>query len=438
MKVNISDRDMALEERIKEVRRLKVASFKSRIGLSPDEIYFLAYAPKFKVGETQFQQFWLYDFAIDDPSGLLNKLMKMELIEPADIKSSLDKLKMPELKEILAELGEKTTGKKAELVSRVAQSASNEYLETKIHERYYQLTELGVKELEENNYVVYFGKGCKYGLDIWEMNRKIGNGNPKQYRDIIWGSLQQTNQKAMETLNNGDYREFLRLSIQNGLDQCNFILEEEKNSVYNVAFTSLALAVYYEYKFNAVLRYMDECELNKYDKEIIPKYEIYIGLDKFRYLKTTLNYSDEEMLSDLQGIFNKNAVDLSRLINKQFPTNIISNADLAGMIVEYSNGNDALCNSFLSMTQERLKIACRSIVSKPNKPIQYNSNKNFNTNNANTNNLIVFLLCLFLGIFGVHRFYMGQTKWGLIYLFTCGLFGIGWIIDCVMLFIKLF
>lgn len=42
---------------------------------------------------------------------------------------------------------------------------------------------------------------------------------------------------------------------------------------------------------------------------------------------------------------------------------------------------------------------------------------------------IALLLCIFLGYFGVHYFYVGKVFKGLLYLFTGGLFGIGWIID---------
>ncbi len=45
--------------------------------------------------------------------------------------------------------------------------------------------------------------------------------------------------------------------------------------------------------------------------------------------------------------------------------------------------------------------------------------------------LVNFLITLFLGIFGVHKFINKQTGKGLLYLFTGGLFGIGWIIDVV-------
>ena len=47
-----------------------------------------------------------------------------------------------------------------------------------------------------------------------------------------------------------------------------------------------------------------------------------------------------------------------------------------------------------------------------------------------------FLLCLFFGAFGVHKFYEGKVGMGILYLFTCGLFGIGWIVDCIALLLK--
>ena len=47
---------------------------------------------------------------------------------------------------------------------------------------------------------------------------------------------------------------------------------------------------------------------------------------------------------------------------------------------------------------------------------------------------IDFLICLFLGLFGVHKFREKRIGLGILYLFTCGLFFVGWIIDCVRYF----
>lgn len=50
--------------------------------------------------------------------------------------------------------------------------------------------------------------------------------------------------------------------------------------------------------------------------------------------------------------------------------------------------------------------------------------------------IVALLLCIFLGWLGIHRFYLGYTGMGLLYLFTFGILGIGWIIDIILLIIP--
>lgn len=45
--------------------------------------------------------------------------------------------------------------------------------------------------------------------------------------------------------------------------------------------------------------------------------------------------------------------------------------------------------------------------------------------------ITALLLCIFLGFFGIHRFYVGKIGTGILYLFTYGIFLIGWIIDII-------
>lgn len=57
----------------------------------------------------------------------------------------------------------------------------------------------------------------------------------------------------------------------------------------------------------------------------------------------------------------------------------------------------------------------------------------------NTNNNIVGLLfAIFLGWCGGYRFYKKQFLLGIIYLFTFGLFGIGWIVDIILSIVDYF
>ncbi len=52
--------------------------------------------------------------------------------------------------------------------------------------------------------------------------------------------------------------------------------------------------------------------------------------------------------------------------------------------------------------------------------------------------LIALLLCFFLGFLGIHRFYVGKIWTGVLWLVTGGIFGIGVVVDFVMLVLGIF
>ena len=57
-----------------------------------------------------------------------------------------------------------------------------------------------------------------------------------------------------------------------------------------------------------------------------------------------------------------------------------------------------------------------------------------NENGGNGMVWIKFIICLLFGIFGVHKFMEKKIGMGILYLFTAGLFGLGWFYDCIKYF----
>lgn len=47
--------------------------------------------------------------------------------------------------------------------------------------------------------------------------------------------------------------------------------------------------------------------------------------------------------------------------------------------------------------------------------------------------MTTFLLCFFLGLFGIHRFYVQKIGTGILWLFSYGAFFVGWLHDLILL-----
>ncbi len=56
---------------------------------------------------------------------------------------------------------------------------------------------------------------------------------------------------------------------------------------------------------------------------------------------------------------------------------------------------------------------------------------NYFTSTSDKSKKTALILCALLGMLGFHYFYVGRIGKGLLYLFTGGLFCIGWLIDII-------
>lgn len=197
---------------------LMKAAIPSKQGLYPHEVLMLEYAPHFKTSENNFQNFWYWQYSVTEPQSILDSLFERGFTKIGDLRSALENLKLPEIKEALKQSNQKVTGKKSELIDRLIEFGDLASLKQKYSERYYALTSKGKQELKENQYVSYLHKN-RY-MTVWEMNQRIARTH-YHYRDILWGYF---NEQAVIHFQNFDFGLYrcTRLSMYQ------FLMEENR------------------------------------------------------------------------------------------------------------------------------------------------------------------------------------------------------------------
>ena len=173
-------------------------AYKSSNGLYPHEIIVLFYASKYSEQDTVFPGFWLYRYGISDVREILRDLFKKGFIKYASVEETVKHQKVPQIKEFLKKHRLKVTGNKDALIERVLQNVSQDELEQYFTTKYYELTELGIQEVESNQALIYIHNKPLNNIDIWVANKWIYENPGIPFEDIVFEKLDNELKSAVD------------------------------------------------------------------------------------------------------------------------------------------------------------------------------------------------------------------------------------------------
>lgn len=190
----------------------------SNRGLYVAEILLLEYCSQgdYPRPRNGYPGFWWFEYGVRDVGLVLKSLEQRGFIYLKSIKDSADCLHTSELKKILSAHGKSSSGKKMDLLIKVKEAATEDELVALGVVPKYGLTELGKKELEDNQYVPYMHKcpnktreDARLGtmFNVWSINQLLGTGDKSNWKEIVdtqerksMEDLEKSNRNFMEGL----------------------------------------------------------------------------------------------------------------------------------------------------------------------------------------------------------------------------------------------
>lgn len=289
------------ERRFEDIKDKTERSYPSKNGLKIPEIMVLNYAKSFdSTGET-IQSFWYYKYGLKDAKEILDKLLEQGFICISPIQDTIKRFSNAKLKDMLKELNLKVSGKKSELLERLFQNTTIEYLENKVEARGFSITEKGEQELKDNAYVMYFHNGraliSSPDINVWWVNKKLHEYPQKTYREIIWEELQKQYKIHLREIHLKGYYPYTNICNE----ICRFLLEVKGNA--EIALKYCAESAYYNINCCMLKEYNEQIEYK--DTDSVLEIHDYVYLDElsFKNIQEELNISDNDIIKKLENIF---------------------------------------------------------------------------------------------------------------------------------------
>lgn len=333
---------------VKNLDSLIANAIPSESGLYPNELIVLHFADGFDnkyKNEIRYNMINIKGFE-GDINVILRKLFIEGFIRLETTEECYERTSIKQVREEINSLGLNIKSRtKSVLTNAILNSADDSYLDNRFSTRYFRLTEKGVKELRENDYINYLIWAQDQAvLDMWELNRLVNTPPFLPVNDKLWGYLNNLVASNNPPYNMIGAKRNLRYHMMN------FCLHEHN---YNAAILQACFVMYIDLNgFYAVYpERNDEPELRAtlienmckliFPDDNVPPFS-FIPMNEIR---DGLNIDDERFYLLLRKCASK----------CYYPKSIFKNNEFADMLVAYYSGQQGIINQIYDEVKQRFR-----------------------------------------------------------------------------------
>ena len=269
----------------------------------------------------EYQRYFEFECEIANPRKYHKSLIKEGYLQPSTVKDIVSSLKVPELKMICDSLGIIKTGKKQELVDRIASSCSSEQLNSFINEQLYSLSKEGILFMDEHEDYVELHKHKNWGISLDEYV-KVKQSLPFKgsFRDVAWGIF---NKRIIE------YSKQHGLLRNNYLCMSNLMKEENK---HEEELRYLLYVLFFDICDSDINQHLDYCDTKE---EALRNYDCFA-------LKTSI----PQIIANLEKYYNESYVDEIYAQYKKFPIDLCDATTFKLLIFDIFNDTENIKNKY--------------------------------------------------------------------------------------------
>lgn len=165
--------------------------------------------------QDEYARYFLYECGIRNPVAYHKDLIAQGYFDQAPLSAILKTFKVVELKQLLAQMGKPSTGKKEVLIERVAEAAPKEFIDQLCPDKLYVLSEKGQHFLSEHqNCVLVHKHKTNWGIDWHEFDANFRPG--LSFYDVAWGIFNRRVVADKNTFGRNEYLHMYQLLAEEG------------------------------------------------------------------------------------------------------------------------------------------------------------------------------------------------------------------------------